>query len=556
MTRVIQVDGAPGAGKSTRLQSVLREAAAAGLEPGGFWYLTFTKSGTADVQADLPALFPDGDVREIRRRARTLHSLALSLAAREGIVDFGEPGDDRDPIIVHGKYDDDRNPFAEFCEHRGMRYDPDAADSRKLLSGEADTDLPGNCLFAINDFLSQTCMPAEKWRHAPITTRTQPSRVPGLLREWDRYKRTAWDYRLFEHGDYVAEVIEHGLTPSGRLLLVDEFQDFAPLEYRAFKLWRDRGDFEEIYLAGDPNQSIYSFRGGTPYYFENTDVDDRMSLKESYRCPAEIAAVGTAVLAAHPATDPRGFRGRDPGGTVDHRPMHTANELRDAVIDAAERHADAGAGVMLLTRTRYQLGQLLADLRRVGVPFTVLGTYPGVWRGALQQMLVTLNNWAAGGEGFALPNVRQVALHLPDAQRRTDSLPANVGGLFDREAIAPVFEGYASGVEAVGDLAIPPWQQEILINAIEAPAYLTPADVRAGTIHAAKGLEAPAVFLFTTTSKKMVQRYKRDGDLAAEEHRAYYVGATRASAELHLVEGYFDGPTAPPIEKIRREALA
>ena len=41
-----------------------------------------------------------------------------------------------------------------------------------------------------------------------------------------------------------------------------------------------------------------------------------------------------------------------------------------------------------------------------------------------------------------------------------------------------------------------------------------------------------------------MDRY-RSGETRAEEHRIYYVGATRASESLHVVDGFFDGPRVP-----------
>jgi len=262
MTEVIQVDGAPGAGKTYTLKQKLREERRDGLTPDGFWWLTFTRAGRDDVKPELVEVFRKADADEVEEKARTLHSLALSLLIRGDLLEIDPGADAPGPIIVPGNFDDGVDPYATFCNARGMRYDPDAADPRKLLAGEETTGYVGNKLFAINDFLRQTCKPPEKWRSAPIDIGIAGDRVVALLEEWAEYKRDGFDHRLFEHGDYVDFAYHAGVTPTVDVLLIDEFQDFAPLEYRLFKRWRDIGTVRRVYLAGDPNQSIYSFRGG------------------------------------------------------------------------------------------------------------------------------------------------------------------------------------------------------------------------------------------------------------------------------------------------------
>jgi len=41
-----------------------------------------------------------------------------------------------------------------------------------------------------------------------------------------------------------------------------------------------------------------------------------------------------------------------------------------------------------------------------------------------------------------------------------------------------------------------------------------------------------------------LERYQ-NGEMRAEEHRIYYVGATRAAESLHVVNGFFGGPRVP-----------
>lgn len=544
--RVTQFAGVPGGGKTYQLRQRLEAEKADGLGLHEFYWLNFTNSGREDVEPELEEVFADADPEaDPPSRAKTVHGLALSLAIEDGAID---PDAVEAQIIIQGG---DGGPFAEFCDREGLSYEPGYSSARRLLESDRGRVPTGNVLFAINDYLTQTCKGPEQWRDSRIAIRIPGDAVERLLRRWDRFKREH-DPRLFEHGDYVALAADRGLTPDAKVLLIDEFQDLAPLEYRLFKIWRDNGPVAWIYIAGDANQAIYSFRGGTPYYFERTDVDERVRLNETRRCPQQIARLGRAVLEAHPETDPEGFTGREEGGTVRWGATTEAYALRDAVIDAAERHVDATPSVMLLVRTNYHLRQLTRDLRAIGIPYEMLGASGGIWQGKLGRMLAFLKNWDAEGQASDYKSVRTVIGDLP-GDWRYDQLPRRPhSGILDREDIEAALEGFENATAIAEHLRIEPWKRDSLANAIEAPAYLNPSEVRVGTIHTAKGLEAPAVFLFTDSSQKTARRYSRDDRAAAEEHRVYYVGMTRASSELNLIDGFFNGPTAPPIAAIRR----
>jgi len=533
---VEQIDGAPGAGKTYQLRQRLERHAAGELNLSDFYWLNFTNSGREDVEPEIREVFAasDGGESDPKERAKTLHGLACSLVWRAGAIVDG------DQVIIEGGNNIHPDPFADFCRRRGLEYDPNEADAKKLLSGVDETTHTGNTLFAINDYLTATYKPPEKWRQAGITTRIPSGRVPDILEAWAEYKRDPphHGFRLFEHGDYLEYAADQGLTPDVDVLFIDEFQDLAPAEYRLYKLWRDRGPVETMYIAGDPNQAIYSFRGGSPYYFEETDVDDATDLSDSRRCPERIAAAAGAVLDVHRETDPRGFGGLEPGGVVRWETLSEKAALRDAAIDATDRY-QSDPSVLFLTRTNRQRYQLTRDLRDVGIPFEVLGSAGGVWSDpALTDMLEVLNGLASGAEAFNAKKVRTLRDALTDPVDRSETL----GEVFDR---------YPTPAALAGRLDLPEWKRNVLQSAVRANAAVAPGEVQVGTIHTAKGLEAPAVYLFNTSTDKIVTGYERQPDKAAEEHRVYYVGASRASEELHIIDDYFRGPPAPPLQHAR-----
>ena len=100
-----------------------------------------------------------------------------------------------------------------------------------------------------------------------------------------------------------AERIENGQVQEGwekpfRYLLVDEFQDINPVQYRLVKLWSARG--RELFVIGDPDQSIYGFRGADSACFAHLGEEypglEKIRLLENYRSSPQILKVAQTLI--------------------------------------------------------------------------------------------------------------------------------------------------------------------------------------------------------------------------------------------------------------------
>lgn len=566
-THVSLVHGAPGCGKThTLLDAVEQHVDEDDLGMFDLFLANFTNNGREATADDLIGRgvfdlteYPD-DITEddLRRRCRTLHSIALSCCP--------EITNPQEQVIT---MDTNGDVYEAFCTEHGLAFEPEETNPLELIQNGSESKPRGNKLFALNEWLHAKYLPSAdrlaKVTEAPIDIALANSRLRDLLQAWQDYKQTPPD--LYEHHDYIDLCIEHGHVPDIKFLAIDEFQDLSPVEYAVFKQWRDSGQLDWIYIAGDVNQSIYSFRCASPYYLSHTAVDERDYLTDSYRCPSTVSSVARGILKAEPAITRNIFRtatrgaGYTPTGTARMRAITDGEGLAHAVRGALDIHdqpdGDETAAVYLLTRTNWQLGILSNALQQHGVPFDAIGDKMDPWPEKVVDCLIALRALRRESPAPREPaetlldiatnsDLRKQRFAEADAVTRQFRVDLESDPVYFPERLKAAFPG-RSPRTIVDVLDLTDYQQDMLRGALETDAAPYPDQVQVGTIHEAKGLQAPCVFLFTETSETVLDRYQ-DDVARAEEHRIYYVGATRASESLHVVDGFFDGPIHPIFE--------
>ncbi len=85
-------------------------------------------------------------------------------------------------------------------------------------------------------------------------------------------------------------------------LIVDEFQDLNPLDLRFVNHLIEQG--AKVFVAGDDDQSVYSFRFASPSGIQNFHLTYPGSgihaLSDCFRCTPRVLAASTALIAANP----------------------------------------------------------------------------------------------------------------------------------------------------------------------------------------------------------------------------------------------------------------
>ncbi len=172
--------------------------------------------------------------------------------------------------------------------------------------------------------------------------------------------------------EFAADLLARGQqTLPLEALLVDELQDCEPREVEL--LWALRQPQTRFFAVGDPNQSIYAWRGSNPKLFElmhrawQCQVYD---LPNNYRSTPEILSAARGVL-GRGAGEGQLAATRATGAPVGIRQFHDGHLEGLALAErfkALNRQGVAWPQIAVLARTRKQLEVLRAVLQAQQVP--------------------------------------------------------------------------------------------------------------------------------------------------------------------------------------------
>ncbi|MGM0452613.1 MAG: UvrD-helicase domain-containing protein [Thermodesulfobacteriota bacterium] len=148
---------------------------------------------------------------------------------------------------------------------------------------------------------------------------------------------------LYDYEDLIYRVVMHFAADADLLaawqerfrhIFIDEYQDLNYAQYRLVRqLMPDDG---EICVIGDPDQSIYSFRGADAAFFKSFIHDypaaTVIDLSQNYRSSETILSAAEQVIAGHSINDRRG-------------PLHSgiAGEPHIGLLTAQTEHGEAVA---------------------------------------------------------------------------------------------------------------------------------------------------------------------------------------------------------------------
>ena len=458
----------------------------------------------------------------------------------------------------------------------------DSSDSERVMKDILrDFDLdekalpPRLALSVISKAKDRRQDPAAFSKHAGKSGDFRMDRIAQLYEEYDKRLHEA---NALDFDDIILKTVELLETfedvrtyyqQKFHYVMIDEYQDTNQLQYQLTSLLA--GGYENICVVGDDDQSIYKFRGATienilsfEKQFKGTRV---IRLEQNYRSTQAILNAANAVIAHN-----RGRKGKKlwtENAAGDQITVYEASSETDEANFVTNRIISMSKGknfkdFAVLYRTNAQSNAVENSFKRSGIPYRIIGgktlemaerqaaaagvplytvvsdpySYPSLEKAAAKLMAFTviIEECAELLQKLPLPDFYEEVMTRTGYLQMLEE-KGDVESRTRAENVRELKSSILSYMENTETPTLAGFLEEIALYT-DIEQYDPDADaVVMMTMHAAKGLEFPNVFLVGLEEGLFPSnRCMSEPEELEEERRLCYVAITRA--KQHLVITY------------------
>jgi DNA helicase-2/ATP-dependent DNA helicase PcrA len=502
-----------GTGKTRAITHRIAYAAAIGtMDPQKVLALTFTAKAAGEMRARLRTL----GVPTVA--ARTIHSAALKQLLYFWPSVFGG----RTPDLMTTK----TGFLTEAINRAGLSGSLRATNRELMRDIAAEIEWAKVSQVGPTDYIDEVSKRMQK-------PRVTPEQIVQVYTAYESIKKQelAIDFEdvlllcsaMMEEERDVRERVQDQY----RYFTIDEYQDISPIQQRLINAWL--GTRTDICVVGDPAQTIYSFAGATPVFlnsftqrFPEAQV---IRLTTGYRSTPEITFAANALLR-------HGTMGQELVAFNSHgsKPIVTGYGDEPAEIGGvmAEINTLLTNGtqpqeIAILARTNAQLKGAEKAMLAQKIPYQVRNTERFFERREVRDFL---------------KQVRQASVIPAEGQGWIDELRSLAQPYLTGEAIDGIAALLHLARELDDDDNFNPKTLRTYLREVEDRVQQnnppTMPVVTLATLHAAKGLEWERVFLIGASDGQLPLTNSSGEAVIEEERRLFYVGITRAKADLHI----------------------
>ncbi len=571
-----------GSGKTKTVTHRIVHLIHKGTEPRNILAVTFTNKAAKEMReraVNLIKQYPPSDRAMIDSSplVTTFHSFGVRIL-REFHEEVGLPRH----FTIYDRSDSNKAIKASIEE---ANYNPKEFEPRKVLSiiSKAKGDAISRATFSENASSYPERVAAEVWEKYDQKLQKDKS-----LDFDDLLLKTL---RLLENNQQVREKLQNRFS----YIHIDEYQDTNKVQYEIARLLS--GERQNICVVGDIDQSIYSWRGADiknvlqfERHFNNAKT---ILLEENYRSTKTIIEASNLIIEKNQNRVPKTvFTNNDSGEKIKLFGGFSGNHEAEYVANESIRLIEEGISpseIAILFRTNSQSRLLEEAFLKADVPYQVLGVKfferkevkdvlsflrlalnpesaadlsriintpaRGIGKVTVLKILAGQRDELKGATLGKVEAFEQMMIDIAD-EARTKKISDTLKFIIARTGMEMTFKkgGTEDDLERLENLRelvslatrYDELEPEEAVEALLEDASLQSDQdeleekkesdaVRLMTVHAAKGLEFPYVFI-TGLEEGLFphQRLDDKGIDKEEERRLFYVALTRAGKKLYL----------------------
>ena len=325
---------------------------------------------------------------------------------------------------------------------------------------------------------------------------------------------------MVEYSDMISKFVEEDKCPPLHAVFLDEAQDLSPLQWDMFFYIEKRA--QRSYIAGDDDQTIYTFQGADPSIFINLKGTEDPQIK-SRRVPKKIHELAESIFPYMSQRLDKKWEPREAEGEV-----HTDTDFYEL---------DFSKGTwFVLTRTNKMLQPLKDHLYNLNIRFDAKQHDL-----LSEDMLKAYRSWIRLNKGASIDTKEAENLYKFFTVKGGQVARGFASGKTFQSLNSVTLEELKAehGLLVTGSwelLNFPDASKEYIRTILKSEDLMKDARIKLSTIHGVKGEEAENVVLFTDLERIIYDSALKDSD---PEHRTFFVGITRAKEKIFITnQGY------------------
>jgi len=482
---IIKIFGPPGTGKTTTLLNHVKEYLKKGVKPYKIGYFAFTKKA-ANVAKSRLIEDPSLDLQKKDLiHFQTLHSLAFHTM---------NMSEDRVMQDVH---------YEQIGKDLNLRV-TDNGDESGYLSFNSEYFKIINKARVKNTSVEEEFNSNEWSRDIDYET------LGHVYLNFNSFKN---HNNLYDFTDMVTSFVANPLKcKEFDVVFIDEAQDLSPIQWMMYDILKTKS--KDIYLAGDDDQAIFAWAGADVNRFLNEPAEEQI-LNKSERVPLLVQNLSNTILERISNRKEKKYLAKE------------GNEGKVEYIYDTENLDLTKDEWLILTRTTYRRDKICESLKENNIYYK--NKFGKSYDTKLYKCIL---KWVelCNGKPVSSQDARDIYDYLSES--------------FPEKKLANKTEIYLNDI---GYTKNDMWYQ-VFVNANQDECiYIRnllankerlsdEPRIEVSTIHGAKGGECKNVILVLDNAKRIRDSMEINQEKQDEEHRVWYVGATRAKQNLYLLK--------------------